>query len=128
MPSSACRRGGGEANAEARRAARLVWGDGVVSGHASVAEAKQQRPRRRPRGSPSPGRARALKAHAKAPAGGARATAAGRRPSYTAAASTSQHPHSRAASSTMNSSLVSFHPLMVSVRCSKVRTGQGAGC
>ena len=49
MPSSACRRGGGEANAEARRAARLVWGDGVVSGDASVAGAKQQRPQWRPR-------------------------------------------------------------------------------
>ena len=49
VPSSACGRGGGEANAEARRAARLVWGDGVVSGDASVAEAKQQRPQRRGR-------------------------------------------------------------------------------
>ena len=49
MPSSACGRGGGEANAEARRAARLVWGDGVVSSNASVAGAKQQRPQWRPR-------------------------------------------------------------------------------
>ena len=31
VPSSACRRGGGEANAEARRASWL-WGNGAVSG------------------------------------------------------------------------------------------------
>ena len=36
VPSSACRRGGGEANAEARRASWL-WGSGAVSGYVSVA-------------------------------------------------------------------------------------------
>ena len=49
MPSSACRRGGGEANAEARRASWL-WGSG--SGHVSVAptgDGRQQWPRPRPR-------------------------------------------------------------------------------
>ena len=49
MPSSACRRGGGEANAEARRASSL-WGSG--SGHVSVAptgDGRQQWPRPRPR-------------------------------------------------------------------------------
>ena len=49
VPSSACRRGGGEANAEARRASWL-WGSG--SGHVSVAptgDGRQQWPRPRPR-------------------------------------------------------------------------------
>ena len=49
MPSSACRRGGGEANAEARRASWL-WGSGA--GYVSVAptvDGRQQWPRPRPR-------------------------------------------------------------------------------